>query len=188
MTFTEENQFLVPPNRLVQCSKQGVLLGKIALAFPGSILQSAGPMRLTIIHGSVQLTAAILSDETPPPAEPMSEDDKKILRLLQPHRPPNRSICEQGVRPCPYVSCRYNLYLDVRGDGVLRINFPNLEPDEMIASCALDMSEDGPRTLDQVASLMGMSKERARQLESAAFEKLRRSLDSKKHDDLEEGF
>jgi hypothetical protein len=91
-------------------------------------------------------------------------------------RPPTRGHCENGIRPCPFVMCRYNLYLDVRGDGVLRVNFPNLEPDEMIASCALDMAEDGPRTLDQVAGLMGMSKERARQIEASALVKLREAL------------
>lgn len=93
-----------------------------------------------------------------------------------PSRPLKRGECEQGVRPCPFVLCRYNLYLDVRGDGVLRVNFPDKEPDEMMASCALDMAEDGPRTLDQVAALMGMSKERARQLEVSAIAKLRDAL------------
>jgi len=93
-----------------------------------------------------------------------------------PLRPMKRGHCENGVRPCPFVICRYNLYLDIRGDGVLRVNFPNLEPDEMMASCALDMAEDGPRTLDQVAGLMGMSKERARQIEASALAKLRDAL------------
>lgn len=111
-------------------------------------------------------------DVQDPPALPESN----VMRLLPNDRPPKREHCENGVRPCPYVSCRYNLYLDVRGDGVLRVNFPNLEPDEMIASCALDMAEDGPRTLDQVASLMGMSKERARQIEASALAKLRVAL------------
>lgn len=102
-------------------------------------------------------------------------------------RPLKRGECEQGVRPCPFVLCRYNLYLDVRGDGVLRVNFPDKEPDEMLASCALDMAEDGPRTLDQVAALMGMSKERARQLEVSALEKLRDALgaDELLDDDLD---
>jgi DNA-directed RNA polymerase sigma subunit (sigma70/sigma32) len=58
----------------------------------------------------------------------------------------------------------------------------------MLASCALDMSDDGPRTLDQVAALMGMSKERARQLEASAFAKLRLALGSREYDDLDEGF
>lgn len=87
-------------------------------------------------------------------------------------KPSTRNDCAQGPRPCPWVSCRYNLYLDVREDGKLKLNFPDKEPDEVSASCALDLAEDGPRTLDSIAALMGMSKERARQLEAAAFEKL----------------
>jgi hypothetical protein len=144
-------------------------------------------MRLTIIQGALAEAAVFVEDDVPPPIE-RDPEEAKILRLLQPHRPPNRSICENGVRPCPYVSCRYHLYLDVRGDGVLRINFPEREPEELMASCALDMSEDGPRTLDQVAALMGMSKERARQIEASAFAKLRVALGSREYDDLEEGF
>jgi hypothetical protein len=144
-------------------------------------------MRLTIVDLTVEMTAVVMTDEVPPPIE-RDPDEQKILRLLQPKRPKNRSVCEQGVRPCPYVSCRYHLYLDVRGDGVLRVNFPDREPDEMLASCALDMSDDGPRTLDQVAALMGMSKERARQLEASAFAKLRLALGSREYDDLDEGF
>ena len=144
-------------------------------------------MRLTIVEVSIEPTVVFAGDDVPPPIE-RDPDEAKILRLLQPHRPPNRSICENGVRPCPYVSCRYHLYLDVRGDGVLRINFPEREPEELMASCALDMSEDGPRTLDQVAALMGMSKERARQIEATAFAKLRVALGSREYDDLDEGF
>lgn len=141
-------------------------------------------MRLTIVDVSIETTVVFATAEIPPPIV-TDPDEAKILRLLQPERPPDRSICEKGVRPCPYVSCRYHLYLDVRGDGVLRINFPNLEPDEMIASCSLDMAEDGPRTLDQVAGLMGMSKERARQLEASALSKLRGALGAREFDDLE---
>lgn len=141
-------------------------------------------MRLTIVDVSIEAAVVFSTDEIPPPIV-TDPDEAKILRLLQPERPPDRDICENGVRPCPYVSCRYHLYLDVRGDGVLRINFPNLEPDEMIASCSLDMAEDGPRTLDQVAGLMGMSKERARQLEASALAKLRSALGSREFDDLE---
>lgn len=141
-------------------------------------------MRLTVVDLSVEMTAVVFTSDVPLPIE-HDPDEQKILQLLQPTRPPNRSVCEQGVRPCPYVSCRYHLYLDVRGDGVLRVNFPDREADELLASCALDMSEDGPRTLDQVAALMGMSKERARQLESSAMEKIRKALGAAEFDDLE---
>lgn len=91
-------------------------------------------------------------------------------------RPTTREECHRTVRPCPFVSCRFNLYLDVREDGVLRLNFPDKEPDEVTASCALDLANDGPRTLEQVAALMGMSKERARQIESTALAKLKAAL------------
>jgi hypothetical protein len=100
-------------------------------------------------------------------------------------RPPSRAACKDVPRPCPFVTCRYNLYLDVRGDGVLRINFPDREPEEMLASCALDLAEDGPRTLDAVAGLMGMSKERARQIEASAMQKLQKALGAKEYHDLD---
>jgi hypothetical protein len=88
-------------------------------------------------------------------------------------RPRNRSQCIDGPRPCPWVGCKFNLFLDVRADGVLRLNFPGQEIEELLNSCALDLAEHGPRTLEQVALIMGMSKERARQLEDSAFTKLK---------------
>ena len=88
-------------------------------------------------------------------------------------KPKHRSQCVDGYRPCPWVSCRYNLFLDIRQDGILRLNFPGKEPEDMYQSCALDLAEDGPRTLEQVAIIMGMSKERARQIEDAVMKKLR---------------
>lgn len=91
-------------------------------------------------------------------------------------RPATRAGCASIPRPCPFVSCRHHLYLDVRADGSLKINFPDREPDELAFSCSLDLAEDGPRTLDSIAALMTMSKERARQIESEAFDKLYVSL------------
>jgi hypothetical protein len=99
--------------------------------------------------------------------------------LSEAERPKKRSQCVDGPRPCPWVSCRYNLYLDVRGDGILRFNFPGKEPHEVFQSCALDLAEDGLRTLEQVALLMGMSKERARQIEEVAFDKLQSQIKEK---------
>jgi hypothetical protein len=114
---------------------------------------------------------------------PILETDDLVLELdemdgmlSQADRPTKRSQCVDGPRPCPWVSCRYNLYLDVRGDGILRFNFPGKEPHEVFQSCALDLAEDGLRTLEQVALLMGMSKERARQIEEVAFAKLKGQL------------
>lgn len=88
-------------------------------------------------------------------------------------RPKTRADCANVPRPCPFVSCRHNLYLDVRDDGYLRVNFPDRQPDEMVASCVLDLAIDGPRTLDIIGALMGVSKERARQLERTGLNKVR---------------
>ena len=92
------------------------------------------------------------------------------LKIL---RPQTRDECADVPRPCPFVSCRYNMYLDVRDDGAIRFNFPDREPHEMVASCALDLANDGPRTLDLIGGLMGFSKERARQLEASGLRKVK---------------
>ena len=102
----------------------------------------------------------------------LASDDESIPEKM----PRTRAECQNGVRPCPWVRCRHHLYLDVRADNVVRINFADRDPTEMLATCALDLAEDGPRTLEQVAGLMGMSKERARQIEEAALVKLRVDL------------
>lgn len=91
-------------------------------------------------------------------------------------RPKVRADCASVPRPCPFVSCRYHLYLDVAEDGSLRIAFPGLEPDQLAVSCALDLAEDGPRTLHEVGAILNVVKERARQLEAAALRKVRRSI------------
>lgn len=83
--------------------------------------------------------------------------------------PLTREGCADLPRPCPLVSCRYNLYLDVSSRGNVRLNFPDLEPDEMAISCALDVTEHGPLTLDQLAHVMNLTRERARQVQDVAL-------------------
>jgi hypothetical protein len=89
-------------------------------------------------------------------------------------RPKNRSECRGGARPCPYVSCRYNLYLDAR-DRQVRLNFPHLEPDEMSWSCVLDEIDQFPdgMTLEQIGERMNITRERVRQLEAEILPKLK---------------
>lgn len=72
-------------------------------------------------------------------------------------------------RPCPYVGCRWNLYLDLTKTGGIKINFPDLEPDEMRHSCALDVAEDGELGLASIADIMNLSRERVRQIEVEAM-------------------
>jgi hypothetical protein len=81
-------------------------------------------------------------------------------------RPIIREDCRGVERPCPFVGCRHNLYLDVNRTGALKMNFPHLEPWEMPPdkSCALDIAEEeGEITFDHLGLLMNMCKERISQ-------------------------
>lgn len=91
-------------------------------------------------------------------------------------RPRTRGECAEGVRPCPYVACRHNLFLDVDSDGSLRFNFPDLEPDAVDPrrSCALDIADEGGGTLEDISQLANVTRERIRQIETAALKTLRR--------------
>ncbi len=91
-------------------------------------------------------------------------------------RPVVRGDCAGDVRPCPWVACAHNLYLDVTDSGGIKFNFPDVEPEDVepLKSCALDVAEQGGSTLEDVASTMNISRERIRQIEAMALEKMRR--------------
>jgi hypothetical protein len=98
---------------------------------------------------------------------------KKQSAEIEAVRPKHRSECAEGMRPCPHVSCRHHLYLDVSPKtGAIKLNFPDLEPWELPMSCALDIAEDGGRTLEDVGEIMNLTRERIRQLELKALSKL----------------
>jgi hypothetical protein len=102
----------------------------------------------------------------------LPDDPDFDLAAVLEQRPRTRADCSKGPRPCPWVQCRHHLFLDVRQDGVVRINFPG-GPESMLSTCSLDLANDGPRNLEQISVLMGMSRERVRQLEERALVKLR---------------
>lgn len=97
-------------------------------------------------------------------------------------RPKTRGDCENGVRPCPFVSCKHNLYLDVmhnmslsrRGAGEVVLSQPGVEPDEMAESCALDVADRGGASLYELAPILNVSPERVRQLEAKILQKARK--------------
>jgi hypothetical protein len=104
------------------------------------------------------------------------------LRVVQndddlPELPLFRGDCADVPRPCPFVSCRYSLYLDVTSKGALRLNFPQLEPGDMPAdaSCALDVAERGGLWGEHVGALLNLTRERVVQIETRALRKLQHS-------------
>lgn len=109
----------------------------------------------------------------------MTKRELQLGRLLYPEdehedveRPRTRADCQDGVRPCPFVSCAHHLYLDVSArTGAIKLNFPDLEPHELVESCALDVADAGGATLERVGEIMNLTRERIRQVEVKAMAK-----------------
>lgn len=79
-------------------------------------------------------------------------------------RPRTRGECADVPRPCPHRACRYSLLVELR----------KRPPSSPEASCALDLADGGEHTLAEVGAVLGVSRERIRQIEEGALEKLAR--------------
>lgn len=97
------------------------------------------------------------------------------LAELDAARPRTRGECEDGMRPCPFVACRYNLFCDTTDAGSLTFNFPGVEPEDLAESCALDVADRGEHTLETVGELLNLTHERIRQLEVRALHALKQT-------------
>ncbi|QDG53327.1 DNA-binding protein [Persicimonas caeni] len=106
------------------------------------------------------------------------EEVELVMDELGHLRPKNRDECRVADRPCPFVSCKHHLYLDVNPrTGSIKLNFPDLEVWELTETCALDVAERGGMTLEEVGELMNLTRERIRQVEAVGLDKLRDSYD-----------
>jgi len=91
-------------------------------------------------------------------------------------RPKTRADCANIPRPCPFVSCRFNLYLDVSPDtGAIKLNHPDKDPWDVGESCCLDVADREGVTLEEAGEALGVTRERARQLEQKAIAKAQRA-------------
>lgn len=98
--------------------------------------------------------------------------DEQLRSDLEAVRPKSRADCELGERPCVFVACRYNLFLDVTAAGSITLNFPGQDLDELAETCALDVAERDRVTLEEVGSLMNVTRERIRQIETQALTRI----------------
>ena len=78
------------------------------------------------------------------------------------------------------MSCRYHLYLDVKANGGLVVQFADREPWELPQTCALDVADKGDHTLEEVGKDFAVTRERIRQIEAKALRKLRHPTRSRK--------
>ncbi len=96
------------------------------------------------------------------------------IQEIEAARPRSRADCAQGERPCMFISCKHHLYLDVNPEtGSIKLNFPDKEIWELDETCALDVADRGGITLEEVGTIMNLTRERIRQVETRGLLKLR---------------
>ena len=112
-------------------------------------------------------------------AKPLTKEEREEYAsefvILDQIRPAHRGECREGIRPCPFVSCKFHLYLDVNPrNGHVKYNFPDLEVWEMLETCSVDIAErERGVTLEEVGKVMNLTRERVRQVEVSGLEKIR---------------
>jgi len=114
------------------------------------------------------------------PVKRITKESIRIGKLLYPDRdywkPKTREDCSRVGRPCPFVTCEFNLYLDVNpATGSIKFNFPDLEVWEMKESCVLDVAERGGITLEEVGEIVNLTRERVRQIQLSAIRSIKNS-------------
>jgi hypothetical protein len=115
-------------------------------------------------------------------------EEQELLQTISDTRPKTRADCATAARPCLFVSCKHHLYLDVNPEtGSVKLNFPDKEIWELAETCALDVADRGGITLEEVGSIMNLTRERIRQVETRGLLKLRAATEGKTVEELESG-
>ena len=93
----------------------------------------------------------------------LDPEEQELIAEIEGSRPKTRADCVNGPRPCNFVSCKHNLYLDVNPEtGSIKLNFPDKEIWELEETCALDVAEKGGITLEEVGALVDEAHMRGR--------------------------
>ena len=83
--------------------------------------------------------------------------------------PKTRGDCVDAPRPCPWGGCRYWLPLQRMVDAGKKT--------ERETNCALDIADEGHHTLEEISTVLGVTRERVRQIEAIALNKLKQIAD-----------
>lgn len=108
----------------------------------------------------------------------LTKEEIRLGALMYPPidvpRPSSRAECVDAQRPCPWVSCKHHLFLDVNPEtGSIKLNFPDLEVWDMKDTCSLDVADRNGITLEEVGEIMNLTRERIRQVEVRGLLKLK---------------
>jgi sigma-70-like protein len=103
-----------------------------------------------------------------------SNSARKSLLPLAIVIPRTRGDCLPGgvneARPCAHVTCRHHMQADGRRRKWGRAPTPIPEGSP---TCSLDVADEGHHSLDEIAEILGLSKQRVEQLEVRATTLLR---------------
>lgn len=120
-----------------------------------------------------------------------AEDLSEELAMLDQRRPKTRADCHPTRQalvahlpaghpyrehaPCPFVSCRHHLHLDVhdRGDLAGVIEFRPAEHVSIEHTCALDVADKGGLRREEMPGVLGVSEDRTRDFEQKLYRRLR---------------
>lgn len=83
--------------------------------------------------------------------------------------PATRGDCADGPRPCPMVRCRYHLALEATEAGTIRLRYPEREVWEMEHTCLLDLADQGPREIREIAQILGVTEQSVGQILASAM-------------------
>ena len=98
-------------------------------------------------------------------------------------RPRKRSECFEIMRPCPFVTCDFNLFPEwagLRGRSkrsgckkrIIRTKITDPFKVPQNRSCVLDIALLGGLTLEEVGYILDITRERVRQIQFAALKKM----------------
>ena len=99
--------------------------------------------------------------------------DRGEYELPDERRPLTRGECLDGPRPCPWAGCRHHIALEVTESGSIKYVFgEDFDWTGLEHTCSLDVADMGGATLEDVGAVLGLTRERARQVEVIALEKM----------------
>ena len=94
-------------------------------------------------------------------------------------RPKTRADCEKGIRPCPYIGCRYNLLSNVDQYGNLELTCKEEDIPYQKDSCCLDIADEVEPVLQRdVEDLLHLSHWGIILIERRAMAKIKRATES----------
>jgi hypothetical protein len=75
------------------------------------------------------------------------------------------------------VGCRYNNYLRITPQGHIQLNSWKKPEDVPVEkSCSLDLADNGPQTLETISKVISLTRERVRQIEKSALQKIAKTV------------